>query len=90
MLLPKTVTQHKPAVNHYARPFHLLTYAGGVSVIRVNNSIVRSRQNSKLSLDQEAPSPPTTTEVSSPTRLDSLQYLITGEHDEPRLKTPTT
>jgi hypothetical protein len=55
MLLTKTVTQHKTAVNHYARPSRLLTYAGGGSVIRVNNSIVRSRQNSKLSLCQEAP-----------------------------------
>ena len=57
MLLTKTVTQHKPTANHYARPFSLLRYAGGVSVIRVNNSIVRTTQNSKLSLYQEAPPP---------------------------------
>jgi len=50
--------QHKQAVNHYATPFCLFTYAGDVSVKRVNNSIVRTRQNSKLSLYQEPPPPP--------------------------------
>jgi hypothetical protein len=82
MLLTKTVIQYKPVVNHYARPFRLLTYAGDVSVKRVNSSIVRSRQDSKFSLYQEGPP---NTEVSSPTSLDSLQYLTTGEHDERRL-----
>lgn len=71
MLLTKPVIQHKPAVNHYAGPFRVFTYAGGVSVKRVNNSIVCTRLNSKSSLYQEAPPPHThtTTEVSSPTRL---------------------